>query len=115
VGFYAFTWNYRQAVRLADLVKELAPAGTEEDLVSGMRRIGARYLLLLRVTDGLNREEWADYRGGLPAEEWGVCVAALSRGAASELGGVFARVFQCPFGVVYELRDGPGAERGPGT
>jgi radical SAM superfamily enzyme YgiQ (UPF0313 family) len=28
VGFYAFTWNYRQAVRLADLVKELAPAAT---------------------------------------------------------------------------------------
>jgi len=27
-GFYSFTWNYRQAVRLADLVKTLAPAAT---------------------------------------------------------------------------------------
>jgi hypothetical protein len=88
---------------------EKSPVGTEDALVRGMRRLGARYLLLLRVTDGLSREEWADYRDGLSAEEWGACVAALSRGAASEPGGVFARVFQCPFGVVYELRDGPSS------
>lgn len=81
---------------------ERTPATTEEELVSDMRRIGARYLLLLRITDGLSREEWADYRGGLPAKDWGVCVATLSRGKA--VSDKLVKVHECPLGVVYRVR-----------
>jgi hypothetical protein len=119
------------------------PAGTEEALVQDMRRFNARYLLMLRVVDGLCREEWGDSSRGLPADVWGDCIAMLSRGefpsdratnswtwwrrgggsisSIFRRGGIsppssdraFTRVFQCPLGVVYELKDGPrtAAER----
>lgn len=82
---------------------ERLPPDLDKALVQKMEELNARYVLLIRVTDGQSREAGDNFEKGLPAEVWGEFVARLSRG--EDTSGRFEKVYECPRGVVYKLRD----------
>ena len=110
---------------------ERLPADLDRRIPEWMRRIGAEYLLLLRVVDGLPQEEWGSVWGslqdGLPENVWGGYIARLSRPSTAprDQSGVsgervhgtlkspqasgperLIRVYECSLGVVYRLAEG---------
>lgn len=88
---------------------ERLPADLDRRIPEWMRQIGAEYLLLLRVVDGLPQEEWGKVREGLPEKVWGEFIARLSRPAPvppPRWQERLMRIYECPDGVVYRLSDG---------
>ena len=79
------------------------PDDIDRVLPEKMKQIGADYLLLLRVIDGLPREEWIGLENGLPEDVWGKFIADISRG--EDVSKELEKVYECPRGVVYKLRD----------